>query len=89
MFVLIFFFDFCSFISVAYTTLNKLLAFFIYNKLITVTVDIIVAELSLFTCTKHFIWPHLILVTAHYKYNWRYNEKIVEAYHNMPKFVMN
>ena len=31
-FVLIFFFDFCGFISVAYTTLNKLLAvFFIYN----------------------------------------------------------
>ena len=34
-FVLIFFFDFCGFISVAYTTLNKLLAvFFIYNFLI-------------------------------------------------------
>jgi len=29
-FVFIFFFDFCGFISVAYTTLNKLLAVFLY-----------------------------------------------------------
>jgi len=29
-FVLKFFFDFCGFISVAYTTLNKLLAVFLY-----------------------------------------------------------
>ena len=36
-FVHIFFFDFCGFISVAYTTLNKLLAvFLIYNHLIVV-----------------------------------------------------
>jgi len=53
-YLVLIFFDFCGFISVAYTTLNKLLAVFIYNIYIGYTFKLYTVFFRNFSTTKCF-----------------------------------